>query len=202
MAGCNVCSPHLYFGSQSFGTVLQLTGVRASRRVTWRRWGAVGMGIGRLAAAAVTGLAVATAAGGGVALAASSDLGISARLGAPYSAAAVVAHADRPARLAASAVAVPDAPMVASVVAEGLGLLVSWDPDPASEQVSSYTVTVVPAAGGVTPPAGCSGPFTLSVSGSNSACGWVGCAPEWLTRRRRRLRTRRGLAPLQRRPAR
>jgi hypothetical protein len=62
---------------------------------------------------------------------------------------------------------------VTSVVAEGLGLLVSWNPDPASDQVTSYTVKVAPAAGGVTPPAGCKGPFKLSVNGSNSA-GLVG----------------------------
>ncbi|MGH3397733.1 MAG: fibronectin type III domain-containing protein, partial [Streptosporangiaceae bacterium] len=68
---------------------------------------------------------------------------------------------------------VPDRPFVTSVVAEGLGLLVSWNPDPASEQVASYTVTAAAASGGVTSPPGCSGPFTLSVDGSNSA-GLVG----------------------------
>ena len=60
-----------------------------------------------------------------------------------------------------------------SVVAEGLGLLVSWNPDPVGEQVTSYTVTAAAAAGGGTPPPGCAGPFTVSVDGSNSA-GLVG----------------------------
>src|ERR1700746_3678291 len=69
----------------------------------------------------------------------------------------------------AASLAAPDTPFVTSVVAEGLGLLVSWGPDPAGEQGTSYTVTVAPASGGFTPPPGCAGPFTLSVDGSNSA---------------------------------
>jgi Fibronectin type III domain len=72
-------------------------------------------------------------------------------------------------KAASSGSTTPDTPVVTTVVAVGLGLLVSWNPDAAGEQVSVYNVTAVPAAGGVTPPPGCAGPFTVSVDGSNSA---------------------------------
>jgi len=110
----------------------------------------------RLIVASLAGL-VLTVTGAGVAWASSSALPLSGR------------DAVAPATHEAASSAVPDVPFVTSVVPGGLSLLVSWDPDPAGEQVTSYSVTVLPAAGGVTPPAGCSGPFAVSVGGSNSA---------------------------------
>jgi hypothetical protein len=37
--------------------------------------------------------------------------------------------------------AVPGAPFIDSVIAEGLGALVNWNPNPATDQVSGYTLT-------------------------------------------------------------
>jgi large repetitive protein len=67
-----------------------------------------------------------------------------------------------------AALTIPTTPFVTPVIAEGLGLLVSWNPDPPTDQVTSYSVTVS-AAAGVTPPPGCAGPFGLTVDASNSA---------------------------------
>jgi len=69
----------------------------------------------------------------------------------------------------ADATAIPDVPMVTSVVATGLGVLVAYTPSPAAEDVTSYTVQLAPAAGGNTAPVGCTGPFTTTVDASNSA---------------------------------
>ena len=63
----------------------------------------------------------------------------------------------------------PTTPLITSVNAQGLGLLVSWLPDPVTDQVTSYKVMAAAAAGGRTPPHGCAGPFTVSVSAANSA---------------------------------
>lgn len=74
-----------------------------------------------------------------------------------------------PAAPVAASAAPPAAPIVTSVIAEGLGLLVSWTPAAATDQVTSYQVTVVPAQGDSTPPAGCAGPVTITATGANSA---------------------------------
>jgi len=63
----------------------------------------------------------------------------------------------------------PATPFLVSVDAQGLGLLVSWLPDPGTEQVTSYKVKASAAVGGQTPPPGCAGPFTVPVSAANSA---------------------------------
>jgi hypothetical protein len=42
---------------------------------------------------------------------------------------------------AAAPAAVPGAPLIDSVIAEGLGALVNWNPNPATDQVSGYTLT-------------------------------------------------------------
>jgi hypothetical protein len=42
---------------------------------------------------------------------------------------------------AAAPAAVPGAPFIDSVIAEGLGALVNWNPNPATDQVSGYTLT-------------------------------------------------------------
>jgi len=70
---------------------------------------------------------------------------------------------------ARAALAVPSAPFLENVTPVGLGVLVSWLPADPAEQVTSYAVSVAPAAGGNPPPAGCSGPFTVTVTAANSA---------------------------------
>jgi hypothetical protein len=65
------------------------------------------------------------------------------------------------------AAAVPPAPFLESVAPQGLGGLVSWSPDPASAEVSSYSVQAI-AAPGTKLPTGCS-TVTVSVSSSNTA---------------------------------
>jgi len=73
----------------------------------------------------------------------------------------------------------PATPFLVSVDAQGLGLLVSWLPDPGTEQVTSYKVKASAAVGGQTPPPGCAGPFTVAVSAANSAAVEAGlCAGE------------------------
>jgi Fibronectin type III domain len=67
----------------------------------------------------------------------------------------------------ASAASLPPAPFMESVSPQGLGGLVSWSPDPASAEVSTYSVQAM-AAPGTKLPSGCS-TVTVSVSSSNSA---------------------------------
>jgi Fibronectin type III domain len=67
----------------------------------------------------------------------------------------------------AAAATLPPPPFLESVSPQGLGASVSWAPDPASAEVSSYSVQALPAPG-TKPPAECSS-VTLSVSSANTA---------------------------------
>ena len=66
------------------------------------------------------------------------------------------------------ALAKPPAPFLESVSSQGLGGLVSWNPDPAADAVTQYTVEALPAKG-TTPPPSCTSPVTVSVPASDSA---------------------------------
>jgi len=64
----------------------------------------------------------------------------------------------------------PETPIVVSADAEGLGMLVSWAPNPTTDNVTSYTVTASVASGytGTVPP-GCSSPTPVTVPGTDAA---------------------------------
>ncbi|HLX49531.1 MAG TPA: fibronectin type III domain-containing protein [Streptosporangiaceae bacterium] len=66
------------------------------------------------------------------------------------------------------ALATPPAPFLESVSSQGLGGLVSWNPDPVADGVTQYTVEALPAKGS-TPPPSCTSPVTVSVPASDSA---------------------------------
>jgi hypothetical protein len=66
------------------------------------------------------------------------------------------------------ALAKPPAPFLESVSSQGLGGLVSWNPDPVADAVTQYTVEALPAKGS-TPPPSCTSPVTVSVPASDSA---------------------------------
>ena len=67
--------------------------------------------------------------------------------------------------------AVPSAPFVESVAAEGLGVLVAWAPNPANDHVTSYSVTATPASGSST--SACSSPTKVTASVPVSDTGVV-----------------------------
>jgi hypothetical protein len=54
------------------------------------------------------------------------------------------------------------------VSAQGLGVLVTWAPDPATASVTQYSAEAIPAPG-TTPPPACSSPVVVSVPNSNTA---------------------------------
>ncbi len=91
---------------------------------------------------------------------------------ASATAAAAAAPGARPAHVASApavaAASVPAAPFVRGAEPRGLGLLVAWEPNAAADAVTGYTVTVRPASGGPTPPAGC-GAVTRTAAASDSA---------------------------------
>jgi streptogramin lyase len=64
----------------------------------------------------------------------------------------------------------PEPPAIVSVDAEGLGMLVSWAPNPTSDDVTSYVVTASVASGytGTVPP-GCASPSPVTVPGADAA---------------------------------
>lgn len=79
----------------------------------------------------------------------------------------------------------PAAPFVENVTPEGLGALVSWAPEPATDSVTSYTATATVAVGytGTVPP-GCRAPAPTTASGSASlvlATGLCATVPYTLT---------------------
>ena len=86
----------------------------------------------------------------------------------PSSRAAAAGAPVRGGALSSSVTAVPSAPFVESVAAEGLGVLVGWDPDPAGDQVKSYSVTATPASGSSTTSCPKPAAVTVSVSGSDT----------------------------------
>lgn len=63
----------------------------------------------------------------------------------------------------------PSPPLLESVAPRGLGLMVSWYPAPADEQVSTYDVTATPAAGSATADCPAPGPVTESSTAASSA---------------------------------
>jgi len=63
--------------------------------------------------------------------------------------------------------AAPGAPFIASVAPRGLGALVTWTPNPAGDQVTSYTASA--AADSSPVPTGCSSPAPSSSPASDSA---------------------------------
>jgi virginiamycin B lyase len=72
----------------------------------------------------------------------------------------------------------PESPSIVSVDAEGLGMLVTWVPNPTSDDVITYVVTASVASGYTgTVPTGCSSPSPVTVSGAEAAADVTGlCA--------------------------
>jgi hypothetical protein len=63
--------------------------------------------------------------------------------------------------------AVPAAPFVMSVAPRGLGALLTWTPNAATDQVTEYTATATAVS--AAPPVGCSSPPSVTAPGTDSA---------------------------------
>jgi Fibronectin type III domain len=66
------------------------------------------------------------------------------------------------------ATSLPPAPFLESVSPQGLGVLVTWSPDPVSAGVTQYSIQALPAPG-TTPPPSCSSPVTVTAPAADTA---------------------------------
>src|SRR5665213_649076 len=71
---------------------------------------------------------------------------------------------------AATPTAVPRAPFIEEVIPEGLGVLVNWNPNPATDDVTKYKLSAVVATGFTgTVPGTCGSPPVISAPGTDSS---------------------------------
>ena len=93
-----------------------------------------------------------------------------ATVGTLAGAPAAGAAAPRSASAVAPASASPAVPFITGAAPEGLGVLVNWDPDPITDDVSGYSLTAAIAPGFVAKTsASCASPAVVTVPGTDSS---------------------------------